>query len=343
MPSLETILASDPSLEVETQQKREYSTWADLADVLGPVKFDWEPWLAPGFLTLIAGASGNGKSILALRIAGCYLLGQPLPDEHEFDGSVGSILWAEAEAAQALNLERATKWGYPLEKILTPFPADPLLDINLNDPAHIAHLSIMAELPEVKLIVVDSLSGANLHRKESDTEVMKITAWLAGLARDLNKPIILTHHLNKKREFDLDEVTLDRVRGSSGIVQHTRIVWAVDTPDRTNQDRKRLSVIKNNFAKFPEPIGMEINDRGIDFGDPPEAPRQETQVGKAVDLLLALLCDKPIKASQLEQEAKGAGISWRTINAAKKEIGIVSKRCSDGWYWGLPAQEWTLL
>jgi putative DNA primase/helicase len=340
MPDVETNL-KEAGLEIE-ENAIKLSTWADLQSELGPVIFDWTPWLANGFLTIIAGESGNGKSILALRMAGCYLKGLPLPDGHDFDGQIGSILWAEAEAAQALNLERAVNWSLPLEKILTPFP-DPLIDINLNESSHLARLGIMAELPEVKMIVVDSLSGANLRRKESDTEIMRITSWLAGLARDLKKPIILTHHLNKKREFDQDEVTLDRVRGSSGIVQHARVIWAVDTPDRTSKDQKRLSVIKNNFARFPDPLGMVINDRGIDFGDPPETPHQETQLGKAVDLLLALLCDKPIKASQLEQEAKGAGISWRTINAAKKEMGIVSKRLHDGWYWGLPAHEWGFL
>ena len=154
----------------------------------------------------------------------------PLPDGHEFDGPTGAILWAEAEAAQALNLERATNWKFPLDKIYTPFPSDPLLDINLNEPSHLGNLAYMAELPEVKLVVVDSLSGANLYKKESDTEVMKITAKLAALARDLQKPIV-RNHLNKKREFDLDEITLDRVKGSSGIVQHARVIWAVDTPD----------------------------------------------------------------------------------------------------------------
>lgn len=329
----------EAGIDINVSEQINISTWADLQGELGPVQFEWLPWLAKGFLTIIAGASGNGKSILALRMAGCYLNNLPLPDGHDFDGETGAILWAEAEAAQALNLERATKWKYPLDKIYTPFPGDPLLDINLNDKSHIVQLANMANIPEVKLIVVDSLSGANLYRKETDTEVMKITAWLAQLARDTQKPIILTHHLNKKREYDPDEVTLDRVRGSSGIVQHARIIWAVDTPNRTIQETKRLSVIKNNFARFPDPLGMKIEDDGINFCEPPATPHEETQLEKAIDLLLALLCDKPMKASNLEEETKHAGISWRTINSAKKNIGIVSKRQADGWYWSLPAQD----
>lgn len=326
--------------EIVNERNSNIKTWADLQSMLGPIKFDWSSWLARGFLTIVAGASGNGKSILALRIAGCYLLGQNFPDGSDFTGETGAILWCEAEAAQALNLERATNWNYPLERIYTPFLDDPLMDIDLENEKHKKQLVDMASRTDVKMIIVDSLSGSNHKRRENDPEIMNITRWLAELSRDLRKPFILTHHLNKKREFDQDEVTLDRLRGSSAIAQHARVIWAVDTPDKTDRDAKRLSVIKNNFARFPEPIGFKVNDDGIVFTDAPEPPHEESQLEKAVDLLLALLADKPMPSTWIEKEARGAGISWRTMNAAKKEMGIVSKRCSDGWYWGLVAQEW---
>jgi len=259
-----------------------------------------------------------------------------LPDGEMFEGAQGAVLWAEAEAAQALNIERAKAWGYPLNKIYTPFPDDPMCDINLNNASHLGQLATIASMHEVKLIVIDSLSGANLQRKESDTEVMRITSWLAGLARDLKKPVILTHHLNKKREFDPDEVTLDRVRGSSGIVQHARVIWAVDTPDKTNKDLKRLSVIKNNFARFPDPLGFKITDKGIEFTDPPNQPHAESQRERGVDMLLSFLANRPMKFTAIESEATQLGISMRTIHSAKKDIGIVSRKKDDGWYWGLP-------
>jgi len=49
-----------------------------------------------------------------------------------------------------------------------------------------------------------------------------------------------------------------------------------------------------------------------------------------------------MKASEIEREARGAGISIETVKRAKDRLGIVSKR--DGrtgaWSWALPAAGW---
>ena len=77
------------------------------------------------------------------------------------------------------------------------------------------------------------------------------------------------------------------------------------------------------------------------FGDAPEAPRTESQLDRAIDLLRALLATEPVPAKSVEEEAKGAGISWPTIKRAKDALGVVTRR--DGkanmWYWALPAKE----
>ena len=83
------------------------STWADLDKVLGPIEWAWPGWLPKGMLTILVGQSGMGKSILALRIAQCFLSGAAFPDDTRYKGELGEVLWCEAEAAQALNLERA--------------------------------------------------------------------------------------------------------------------------------------------------------------------------------------------------------------------------------------------
>ena len=87
--------------------------WSALDGTLKPIEWDWPLWLAKGVLTMLSAKSGIGKSLLVLRIAGCYLNGWPWPDGTPFTGERGSILWCEAEAAQALNLERAKAWGLP--------------------------------------------------------------------------------------------------------------------------------------------------------------------------------------------------------------------------------------
>lgn len=335
--SKEPPMPEDPPESI-SDETSEPATWADLEGVLGPITWDWQPWLPQGMLTILAGESGSGKSALALRLGACYLRGDAWPDGMPYGGQVKRILWCEAEAAQAVNFERAKKWGLPMDHIFTPF-ANPLVDIRLDEAGHQAALRVLAEREDIGLIVIDSLRGANT-KDENSSETMGMVKWLAELARDSGKPILLTHHLRKRGVFDLDGVDLERLRGSSAIVQAARVVWALDTPDAQDKANKRLQVVKSNLAKFPDPVGMTISDIGVTFGIAPEPPRIETVADKAADLLLALLSDDPMQSDNLRTEVEKAGVSWRSAQRAKAKLGIVSIKREDGrWYWSLPARD----
>jgi len=321
--------------EIEALTELNYSTWADLDEVLAPIEWEWPLWLSKGFLHIVVGMTGEGKSKLALRIAGVFLVGLDWPDGTPYEEPTACVVWCEAEAGQAMNRDRAKAMKLPTDKILSPLD-DPLDDFRLNNAVHLAKLAYMASLPEVKLIVVDSLSGAD-PTAEKSTEDAKNVNWLAGLARDTQKPVILTHHLRKRGLFDIEgEVSLDRVRGISTILQYARVIWAIDTPNLEDRDTKRLSVIKSNLAKKPEPIGFVIDD-DITFTDAPSRPKIETLQDKGVDLLLNLLSKGAAPATTIEQEFDGAGLSKRTMREAKKVLQVVSiKQPGKGWLWSLP-------
>lgn len=314
-----------------------FSTWTDLDGILGPLEWDWESWLAKGFLHILVGQTGEGKSRLALRVAATYLTELDWPDGTPYEGARGSIGWAEAEAGQAMNRDRAKAMGLNTDNILSPL-SNPLDDFRLSIPVHQAKLAELAMRPDVKMIVVDSLSGAD-PTAEKSTEDAKSINWLAALARDCQKPILLTHHLRKRGMLDTEgEVDLDRVRGISTILQYARVIWAIDTPDLTNKDTKRLSVIKSNLAKKPKPIGFTINDT-IEFTDAPEKPRNETRVGQAADLLLALLEKEPKGAAEILDEFEQAGFSKSGLYRAKDALGVVSIRKEGRWVWSLPHRD----
>lgn len=321
--------------EMEEGGDGKYSTWADINS--GPIEYSWKGWLVNGLLTLLVSYSGDGKSLLALRICGCFINGQPFPDGTPYTGEAGKVLWVECEAAQALNLDRAKNFKYPLGSIITPF-TDPLADICLDDPNHRAIIERRAALPEVKLIIIDSLSGGS-NRKENETGIKDICLWAAKLARDLNKPLLLIHHLGKRKEWDTEAITLDRVRGSSAIVQFARIVWALSCPDATNKETKRLEQIKNNTGRFPEAIGMTAGENGISFGIAPKVPHIESAGERTADFLISLLTAGPVKAVDVEAELNGAGLSYVTAKREKDRLGIISVKKVDGWWWSLAARQ----
>jgi putative DNA primase/helicase len=311
------------------------TTWANMGKMITPVAWAWPDWLPYGLLTGIVGQSGTGKSALALRIAACFLRGDPWPDGAEFNGNTSAVLWCEAEAAQAINLQRARAWNLPLDKLLTPFD-DPLTDVQLDNPGHQEAVATSAWRTEVKLIIVDSLRGA--HRgDENSSETVKIVKWLAELARDTGKPVLLTHHLRKRGLLDNgNRVTLDQVRGTTAIVQIPRVIWAVDTPYPANEELKRLYAIKNNLAPFTEPIGLTIDDTGLVFSDAPEPLKRQSQEERAADRLKEWLADGPMRAADIEAEIEKAGLTMDAAKRAKRKLGIESSKPNGVWYWSPP-------
>ena len=317
----------------------ELSTWEDLNKIFAPLTWSWKGWLPNGMLTILAGEPGSGKSALALWIAATFTDGRNWPDGQPFTGDTGKVLWVECEAAQALNLERARNWKPPiqLDRFLAPL-GDPMSTVRLDDQRGRSAVKAAAMRPDVQLIVVDSLRGA--HRgDENSSETAGFVIWLAELARDTGKPIVLIHHVRKRNAWEVPKVvTLDRLRGSSAIVQPARVVLALDSPDRTDPNLRRLSQVKNNLSKYPSPIGLEITNTGISFKAAPEPPSPKKKIDRVQNFLRDLLRQGPVPSTEVLKAAESAGFSEKTTNRAKKQLGIQSKKKNGQWYWSLPGR-----
>jgi putative DNA primase/helicase len=315
------------------------TTWLDMESRVSDVSWAWELYLPNGFVTMVAGRSGSGKSSVVLRLCGCFTEGWDWPDGTPFTGEKGSVLWCEAEAAQAINLGRAKKYGLDLGKILTPFD-DPLNDINLSNPIHKKRLREKAFLPQVKVIVIDSLKGANTS-VENDSQIFEIVKFLAELSRDTGKVVILIHHLRKKGLGEDDNVTLDHIRGSSAITQTPRMVWAINS-ELDGSKENTFQVIKSNLGEFPPAIGFQITEDGVEFFEPTKSSGKHSQVREAEKILKDILHNGPYPARDIEILASKKGIAMRTFNEAKKNLGIQSKRIGgrNGFYvWILPPNQ----
>ncbi len=316
-------------------------TWADMDAVLGPIEWAWPGWIPEGLLTLVVGPQGAGKSALALHLASCIIRGGVWPDGSPVQGPPGKIVWCETEAAQAINLGRAREWGLPLKEVLLPLH-DPMMDVLVDDPAHKNALTNLAARKEVRMIVVDSLTGAH-HRDENSSVVGEIVQWLSALARDTGIVIVLIHHIRKRSIYDFgDRISIDMIRGHSSIPQSSRSILAIDAPDMMNPARKRLYRIKgSNTSPHTEEddIGLEIGPQGLDFGDVPVSAKAVPVMDQACELLLEKLKDGPVRSSELREEFEAEGISWRTAHRVKNNLGINVKRDGNIWYWSLIAKE----
>lgn len=330
-------LAGEPSLMEHRPDLPVLYSWDELYANQPEISWLWKDWLPNGFVTMFAGAPDAGKSALALSIGASIATGKPLPDGSMPTRS-GKVLWVETEAANIVNVSRIREWfgNDAMHGFVSP-THDPFAELALDRQTDRNQIFELAADSRVQLIIIDSLSGSH-SQDETNSLSGKIVKELAKIARDHNKALLITHHLRKARVGEGDEVTLDRVRGSTALVQYARMVWAVDVPNLATRHLRRLSVIKSNLGSFPPPIGVTIDDTGVAFTpDAPVRAQRASELVKATDFLLTRLADgHEVSSAEIENEAAKLGIAIRTLDRARKEIGIERKRVDGHWVIKLP-------
>jgi putative DNA primase/helicase len=160
---------------------------------------------------------------------------------------------------------------------------------------------------------------------------------------------------------------INRFIGSIAFIAAARAAFVVTVDPDSEDDARRLFLpVKNNLAAKGEGLSFRIEQCSLENGlypsvihwgdvvtqtadeilaataDVADSPRRT----EAEDFLRSSLADGPKPTKDIEAEAKGAGISWRTICRAKTALGVEAKpksapRDGDGppinrWYWNLP-------
>lgn len=183
-----------------------------------------------------------------------------------------------------------------------------------------------------------------------DADVRALMAPAGKLASLHGVALILVMHLNKGGGS-----AMYRTMGSLAFVAAARAAYAVmKSPDDLGQ--RLVLPIKNNLGAdnlgLSYTIAVAAQDMPyIEWGssytsitaDEVLNPEKETHLSPAVeeacDFLLAALKDGPCTVEKLQQEAKGAGIAFRTVERAKSKLGVRSRKRAGmehgPWEWHL--------
>lgn len=311
-------------------------SWENLERLGIGITWAWPKWLPKGFVTLLVGGVGLGKSTIALRICASFLTGMDWLDGTKYEDEPGYVIWCEAESGHFMNVERARRWHLPIKKILSPLE-DASDNFYLSYPEHRNSLEEVADTNDVKLIVIDSARGA-IEGDENNSDFIQQLKYLANLAQKKQIPILLIHHLRKKSKFESTEhIELDSIRGSSAIAQIPRVVIAVYVPNLDYPDKRKLEMIKCNLGKFPDPIGITITDHGIEIVpiiDSNANHQSTTQRELAKDFIKDFLKDGFKPSTVIYDEGAKKGLDRQTLQRAKKELGIIVRKEGRIWVWG---------
>lgn len=315
------------------------ATVVELSAAVGEIDWLWEKWLPIGFVTILAGEPGVGKSAVALRLAQSITEMMPWPDGQKAGDTYGHVLWCDTEASQAILNHRIKTWNLRFPEYIFLPGSDPLVEMRLDDPDSFRQMRMIVAAKSISLVVIDSLRGS--HRlDENSSELIEILSDLACMARDYECAVLVIHHLRKRSAMEPATVTIDRIRGSSAISAMARVIFCMETVEDRGEQKLRMRQIKNNLALMPEPLGVEITEHGVFFGEAPEEPRVETVMERAMEFLRAMLQSGAKKASEIIEEAELAGISKPTLYRAKEKAKVISIRDSKGyWVWSFPYED----
>jgi hypothetical protein len=340
-------------MEKATEETKDLAlqSMEDVEKEFGDTTWVWESWLGNGLVTMIVSDSGVGKTTVCIDLASRIISGGFWPDNEPVDSTdIGWVLWVECESLQGPNAKRFQRFEIPLNRVKILPLGDVAADTNLDNQKHWNTLLGVAQRPEIKLIIIDSLSGAH-SKDENANESREVLKGLAALAKKVNKPILITHHIRKSNSDEASGIirNTDCIRGTSTFKQFCRVIIALDKPD-SKGDVLRMRQIKNNLAKMPPPLAVSISENGVHYdSEAPIQPVAETKVTKAAEIIRKFLQSGPKGATDVKNHLHGLGFYESAINRArtllKKQDEITVDQIHDksekriaSWMWQLKTQ-----
>ena len=236
-------------------------TWlASLADVRKTwIDMIWRPFLPAGYVTIVAGPPGVGKSLALLSIASRMTLGYDLPGEEDPDHDPANVAWLSLEeGAGPILRPRFEAAGAELSRIQIIVDEE---HCRLDDPVLLARLAALLAT-DVRLVVIDSLAAwtyADTNKGEAMRAVLTPLVKLMEAAPHCSLAII--SHFRKLGATS----ALDRLAGSAQGGATVRSVVAVTKRSEAGHMRHYWAHAKHNLSAPGETQTFRTEGRDIDI------------------------------------------------------------------------------
>ena len=300
------------------------------------VEWLWYPYIPYGKITIVQGDPGEGKSTMMIQIAALITNGKLMPDGSG-EGIPGNVIYQAAEDGiedtVKLRLEAA---GADCRRIafLEQPDEEP---IRLDDE----RLAQAIESMQAKLLVIDPLQAyLGIDSDMKSNSIRAVFGRLGKVAERTGCAVVLIGHMNKSGSTK----GIYRGLGSIDIAAVARSILMVGR-DRNNQCIRVLLQIKNNLAPEGRAFVFELNPKSgfswIGWDDYEiedlllQKSKGESKLNKAKDYLKLLLNGSDLPCADIMEKMRTNGIGTRTVEQAKKDMGIISYKLGDKWYWQL--------
>lgn len=163
-------------------------------------------------------------------------------------------------------------------------------------------------------------------------EARDMTKRLSLLAEKYKCAILLIGHMNKAG----GNKAAHRGMGSIDFFAVARSVLLVGRIEGES-DLRAVVQIKNNLAAFGHSKAFHLTETGFEWIGDYEITADEVLGGIAlkVNKLELAKTSASVQSSEIFDKAEELNISKRTLENAKKELGIKARRIGNSWYWDL--------
>ena len=300
------------------------------------IEWLWYPFIPYGKLTIIQGDPGDGKTTMVLNLAAKLSKGEALDENMKVTEPV-NVIYQTAEDGLADTVKpRLELAGADCERIIVIDESDKSLSM-VDERLEQAIVRTGARLLILDPIQAYLGGGMDMNRAN---EARDMTKKLGALAEKTKCAIILIGHMNKAS----GNKAAYRGMGSIDFFAVARSVLLVGRVEGESNTRAVVQ-IKNNLAAFGHPKAFAISEDGFKWlgdyeitvdevlgGITPKANKME----QAKQMLRELAeTQSAVLSNEIFDRANELGISKRTLENAKKELGVQTRKINNAWYWEL--------
>ncbi len=312
----------------------------------------WDGWLAVGKLHLLAGAPGTAKTTIALTWAAAISRGGQFPDGSPAKrGKV--LIWSSEDDPRDTLIPRLIAAGADLNNIHI------VESVNHNnkgkrvfDPSRDFPLlkSAVEQVGNVSFMIIDSVADAVAGDAGKNNQVRRALAPVKEFAEEMGIATLGITHFNK----NVTGKAMSRIIDSVAFVGLPRVVM-IAFKKRGNGSlimRAKSNIGPDNggyeFYTYVEPLleydGITANRvgwKGYVEGSADDHLRDaesniaepENEQQKAEKFLMDEFSDGMRRESaDVIDKAKSLGISFDSLQRARKELGMTSKKINNKWY-----------
>ncbi|NNU81058.1 AAA family ATPase [Halovulum dunhuangense] len=324
-----------------TSKKKEL--FVDL-DTIDPKEVDWlwEPFIPFSMITIMEGDPGVGKSFLAMQLAVQVSIGGELPEGQKLGRGRVLYLSAEDDAAYTIRPRIDAMGGDPSRiRVQGDF-------LSLDEDGLKALMREVRRTPPDLLILAPLFayvpSGQDMYKPNV---IRQLLSFLKDIAEAGETAVLIVRHLTKAKH----DKAIYRGGGSMDVIGAARSAFLVC--EHPNDSSTKLVVhIKHNIAVRGQTQSYEIysedggmatlnwlgpSDITIDdlISSEGGTPRMSA-LDEAIEFLRMFLKNGPEPTTKVEKEAAARDISKKTLERARRSLGVVSKKKGKIWDLSLP-------